>query len=162
MIKWRYLTLAALLGIIACQGAGEPKKKDLPTRQVNNEIQTTDTLHKMELLILPDTFEQNDSNKMGKYVLSNNLEQELITSSSFTIEKLVNAKWQPVPLADRLVFEDITYAVPSKKSKEFTLALSNILKDGAGVKGQYRLVKEVWPYGKAEDKSQLTAEFEIK
>lgn len=162
MIKWQYFTLAAALGVIACQNAGESKKKNLPTeQQVNNEIKTTDTLEKMELLVLPDTFEQKDSNKMGSYILKNNLEQELIISSSLKIEKFVDDKWQLVPLSEMLVFEDITYAILPKESKEFPLALSRILKDGATVKGKYRLTKEAWQYRKDAEKSQLTAEFYI-
>lgn len=162
MIKWQYFTLAAALGVIACQGAGEPKKKDLPAeQQVNNEITTTDTLEKMELLVLPDTFEEKDSEKMGSYVLKNNLDQELIIASSIKIERLVDDKWQPVKLSEMMVFEDITYAIPPKESKEFPFALSRILKDGATVKGKYRLSKEAWPYRKDAEKSQLTAEFYI-
>jgi len=161
MIKWQYLTLAATLGVIACQGTGEAKRKDLPVQQVNNEIKTTDTIHDMELLVLPDTFEQKDSDKIGSYVLNNNLEQELIVPSSFIIERLIDDKWQLVPLVEMFVFEDITYAISPKEAKEFPLALSKILKDGANTKGRYRLVKEAWIYGKDEEKTKLTAEFLI-
>jgi len=160
MIK--YFTWAVTLGIISCQSTGEPKKKDLPQQQqVGNEI-NSNISDKIELSVLPDVFEQKDTSKTGHYVLKNNLDQELVLSSSFIIEKLTDDKWEPVPLSEMLAFPDITYAIPPKESKEFALALSNILKDKATVKGQYRLVKDVWLYGQDKDKKQLTAEFEIR
>lgn len=160
MIK--YFTWAVTLGIVSCQGTGEPQKKDLPQKQqVNNEI-TNNISDKIELSVLPDVFEQKDIRKTEHYVLKNNLDQELILSSSFIIEKLTEDKWEPVPLSEMLAFEDITYAIPPKESKEFNLALSSILKDKAAVKGHYRLVKDVWLYGQDKNKQQLTAEFEIR
>jgi len=160
IMKWQYFTLAAALTVMACQGTGEPKKKheELPMKNENN----TNTSQKMELLVLPAVFEQKDVNKMGHYVLKNNFDKELVISSHFTIEKLVDEKWVTVPLSEMLAFEDITYAIPPKKSKEFALALSSILKDKATLKGQYRLVKEAWLYGHDTDKKKLTARFEIK
>lgn len=161
MIRWQYLTLTAAFAVVSCQGTGESKMKDLSAQQLNNEIKK-DTLHKMELIVEPAVFEQKDTVKMGRYVLNNNLDQELVFSSYYTIEKLTDGKWVEAPLNEMLAFEDITYAVQPKKSKEFPLALSRIMKDRATVKGHYRLTKEAWVYKNDADKKQLTAEFEIK
>ncbi|CDS91612.1 hypothetical protein D3C87_1340980 [compost metagenome] len=67
-----------------------------------------------------------------------------------------------VPLAEMLVFEDSTYDIPLKSTKEFPLALSRILKNHTVVKGQYSFVRDVWIYKEEDKKSLLTAEFTIR
>ncbi len=163
MIKWQYLAITATCALFACQGAGESKNKNqsVPT-VVDDQHKTIDTVNKMELALQPDTFDQKESNKMSSYILTNNLDQEVIIPSSFTIEQWLDNKWQMVHLAGMLVFEDITYVIPPKSSKEFPLALSRILKNHAVVKGQYRLVKDAWIYKEEDKKSRLTAEFTIR
>lgn len=116
----------------------------------------------MKLLVSPDIFKLEDTNKTGKYTLHNPLDREVILASSFTIERLDGDKWQVVPFVKNLGFEDITYAVPAQGSKEFPLVLSSILEDKGNIKGRYRLIKEVWPYEKEKEKTLLTAEFEIR
>lgn len=116
----------------------------------------------MQMTLRPDTFGQTDSYQMFHYTITNNFEKELIVSNSFVIEKLIGKKWEMVPLAEMLVVEDITYAVPAKGYKEFALALSRVMKDHASEKGHYRFIKEVWIYGQERRKSLLTVEFEIR
>ncbi|WP_156167767.1 hypothetical protein [Sphingobacterium sp. Ag1] len=63
----------------------------------------------MELVVSLSVYEQNKNGKIGKYVLNNNLEHDIITYCCFLIEKLTDYNWTPVSLSEMLAFEDITY-----------------------------------------------------
>lgn len=163
MYKWKYLTITAIMALFSCQGGGGMKsEKQSAKQQVDYHRELTDTSGKMQMTLRPDTFRQKDTTKMFHYTITNNFEKELIISSSFVIEKLVEKKWEMVPISEMLVVEDITYAVPAKGSKEYALALSRVMKDHGSKKGHYRFVKEAWIYGEESTKSRLTAEFEIR
>lgn len=162
MITWKHLTITATIAIFSCQGGGEIKSKGQSAKQqVDHNDKTTDTLRTMQLVLQPDTFVQRDSNKMSHYIITNKSDEEVVIPSSFVIEKLRGDKWEMIPLTEMLVFEDITYAIPPKGSKEFGLALSRVMKDHEPEKGHYRFVKEAWIYGQESKKTLLTAEFDI-
>lgn len=163
MNKWQYLMIIGACALFACQNTGESRNKNysVPT-EVKHQHTRIDTITKMKLALQPDNFDHKELNKMSSYILTNNLDQEVIIPSSFSIEQLLDNKWKIVTLVEMLVFEDITYVIPPKSSKKFPLALSRVLKDHATAQGQYRLVKDAWIYQEEDKKTRLTAEFTIK
>jgi len=104
-----------------------------------SEISTadTDTVKKIELVIVPSVFNANDLDKKGKFIVRNNTEENLARGSQYVVERWNGNKWIVLPL--KIAFTDVLHSLRAKEDTDFDLCLSKCLADEAKTKGKYRL-----------------------
>ncbi len=116
----------------------------------------------IEMQLLPNVLLRTEDKKIVQCVIMNKTEEIFHFANQFIIERLVNGRWQIVPLRENLGWEDSLGILRPKSKNSRPYAIPSILADEFKKAGRYRLCKEFWFKSKPEQKILVTAEFTIK
>lgn len=116
------------------------------------------------LKVIPNTFGRDSMADIKiVYSVQNNVSYPIQYGSRYKIERYTDSsRWELVPFIDNLAFEDIIYSLKPGNSQELTMGIPKILKNKPVKTGLYRMIKEVWPVEKKDEKETLITEFTIE
>ena len=158
-------TITILLICISCQSNSDQNKNLneetnlLNTKRTDSVMQYQDNM-RVQIDVRPNVLETEGNNIEGVYYIANNLDVPINFGTDFIIEKKIDELWTKESFVEALGFEDIMFSLNPGSSKKYPLLLSKVLKKVNP--GEYRIVKEVWPVGKKEEKEAVTAKFTIQ
>lgn len=134
-------------------------------KKTNKSPMSKDTLTNGNIIlkVTPNTFGRDRMSDIKIiYTVKNKASYPIQYDSRYKIEKHTGTHWKIVPFIDNLTFEDIMYSLKPDKSQDFIMPIPKILKNKSVEIGLYRIVKEVWPVNRENNKISLTTEFTIE